>query len=99
MNRNYVDEVLVAPPVDEVDEAFEAGHEKGFLAGLKASEDHGKELGFADARKLIACGYVSLIADGVTQDNPIVHDVFEFLFKVFDGEILVPDYADPNWSF
>lgn len=85
---------LVAPDVDYEAEAFDRGHEVGFLAGLKASEDHGKELGLSDARDLVASGYATLILDGLTQDHPIIHDVFEFLFKVLDGEIPVPDYKN-----
>lgn len=85
---------LVAPNVDEVAEAFERGNEAGFLAGLKASEDHGKQVGFSDARELVAYAYTTLIIDGLTQDHPIIHDVFEFVFKVMDGEIPVPDYKN-----
>lgn len=86
--------VYVLPDVDKEAEAFDRGYEAGFLVGLKGSEDAGKEQGFIDARYLVSCAYTELIMDGVTQDNPIVHDVFEYLFKVLDGELLVRDFKN-----
>lgn len=90
-----VDEVQ-PPEFDGEAESFDRGYEAGFNVGLQASEDHGKDQGFSDARYLIACAYAEMILDGVTQCSPIVHDVFERLFAVLDGEAVVPDYM--NWG-
>jgi hypothetical protein len=87
---------MFVPEFDKEADAFDRGNEVGFLAGLQASEEHGKDQGFSHARYLIACAYAEMILDGVTQSSPIVHDVFERLFAVLDGEAVVPDYM--NWG-
>ena len=87
---------LVAPELDQVADSFDRGYEAGFIAGLHAHEANEFERAFKAFRYLVSAGYADMIVDGVTQDSPVVHDVFEYLFEVLDGKRLTRDYA--NWK-
>lgn len=87
---------LIAPALDDVADAFDRGHEIGFLAGLQGAELDAYEKAYAEVRYLISSAYADMIVDGVTQESPIVHDTFDYLFKVLDGLKLTRDYK--NWK-
>lgn len=87
---------LVAPALDEVADAFDRGHEVGFATGLQGHDDAQFRKAYAEVRYLISCAYADMIVDGVTQESPIVHDTFDYLFKVLDGIKQTRDYK--NWK-
>lgn len=87
---------LVAPALDEIADAFDRGHEAGFIAGLQGAELDAYGKAYAEVRYLVSCAYADMIVDGVTQESPIVHDTFDYLFKVLDGLKPVRDYK--NWK-
>ena len=87
---------LIVPALDEVADSFDRGYEAGFIAGLQAHESNEFDRAFKAFRYLISSGYADMIVDGVTQDSPVVHDVFEYLFEVLDGKRPTRDYA--NWK-
>ena len=87
---------LIIPALDEVADSFDRGYETGFIAGLQAHEANEFERAFKAFRYLVSAGYADMIVDGVTQDSPVVHDVFEYLFEVLDGKRPTRDYV--NWK-
>jgi hypothetical protein len=87
---------LIAPALDEIADAFDRGHEVGFIAGLQGAEHDAFAKAYAEVRYLISSAYADMIVDGVTQESPIVHDTFDYLFKVLDGVKQTRDYK--NWK-
>jgi hypothetical protein len=87
---------LVTPAVDEVADAFDRGHEVGFIAGLQGLAENEYVKAYKQLRYLVSCAYADMIVDGVTQESPVVHDIFEHLFGVLDGVKPVRDYK--NWK-
>ncbi len=87
---------LIVPALDQVADSFDRGYEAGFIAGLHGHEDAEFRKAFVQARYLISSAYADMIVDGITQDSPVVHDVFEYLFEVLDGKRPTRDYA--NWK-
>jgi len=89
-------DMLVAPNVDVVADSFDRGYDAGFNAGVGAPSVSQYEQAYKRLRYLVSCAYADLIADGVTEDSPIVHDVIEHVLKVVDGVLPARDYA--NWD-
>ena len=64
--------------IDRLGRAWDDGFEAGFVTALDGPAE------MDEARYLMACLYTEFIVDGVTQLNPIVHDIMCQVLDVLD---------------